>query len=494
MKFFYTALTTDNKKITGVLDTPDRDTAQGELHKMGVAILVVNEISDEEAEKIKSEQEAEKAKSGIKTYLFLARNENGKEVEGTIDAADDYSAYKRLRQEYQFKVVDLALENATEEEKNRAKALLPKFEEQLTQGQAFERKDVKKSASQEAGELGEENMDQEIIEEVDRVIVNAKRTLESHPTIYSTDLLREIQNTLGELERVRTSNNLKHITEISNDLYSLISTPDMADPETLKSKEFQVLLSEMHDSALVKKEFELYKRAVEASGLRKSFENIAKRLREMTASKDEGEEPTGVWARFKAKVHNALERKPKMKPKMNRADLKEDKKSKFGLLVEETKAYFSAASPILRQTRQHELINTIKAFFGKGNIKAAVGTEAEKTEGAEPKKRASPTQKRAGRDFTGFFVEMDSFVGWLLSFYILYFFMVGFSIEKGIGLNREFVYKTLKTPLLINATLLLLMLHFFLRFSNLHLRGKAVTSLFLFFFGAGAYILGVVNF
>ena len=48
MKFFYTALTTDNKKITGVLDTPDRENATAELHKMGVAILSVNEISEEE--------------------------------------------------------------------------------------------------------------------------------------------------------------------------------------------------------------------------------------------------------------------------------------------------------------------------------------------------------------------------------------------------------------------------------------------------------------
>lgn len=501
MKFFYTALTTDNKKITGVLDAPDRDTAQGELHKMGVAILSVNEISEEESERIKREQEEQKAKSGIKTFQFLAVDANAKEIEGTIDAVDDFSAYKRLREEYQFKVVNLFPEMATEAEKVRTRALIPGFEDQLSQQQAFGKKDEKKSASQEAGELGEEDLNKEIIMEIDRVIVNTKKALETHASLYSTDLLLEVQTTLSELERIRTSNNIKHITEVSNDLYSLVSNPDKADAEAMKSEEYQSLMSEIHESALVKKDFEMYKKAIEASGLKRLFGDMSKRLREITApKKDEKGEPTGAFAKFKASLHGWLEKRAQKKmPKRAQINGAGKPKSKIGELFEKLGAYFKATSPILKQTRQRELMDAVKRLFGGKKTETVVPGEPEKP-GVEAEKKAMPAKKgvkaprRKGRDFTGFFVEVDSFVGWLLCFYILYFFMVDFSLEKKIGLGREFVYKTLKTPLLLNVTLLLLLFHFMLRIRNLHFRGNSAASLFLFFFGAGIYILTIVNF
>lgn len=501
MKFFYTALTTDNKKITGVLDAPDRDTAQGELHKMGVAILSVNEISEAESEKIKSEQEEQKAKSGIKTFQFLAIDANAKEIEGTIDAMDDFSAYRRLRDEYQFNVVNLFPEMATEVERNRAKALIPGFEDQLGQMRAFGKKDEKKSASQEAGELGEEDINKEIIVEIDRVIINTKKALETHTNLYSTELLREIQNMLSELERIRTSNNIKHITEVSNDLYSLVSNPDKADAETLKSESYQALMSEIHESALVKKDFEVYKKAIEASGLKRMFADMSKRLREMTEPKKDAEgKPTGALAKFKGSIHDWLEqRAEKKKPKFSQIKATGKPKSRIGELMERLGAYFKATSPILKQTRQRELMDALKGLFGKKKAEGAAPAEPGKpeTEASKEKgvgKKILKSAKRKGRDFTGFFVEMDSFVGWLLCFYILYFFMVDFSLEKKIGLSREFVYKTLKTPLLLNVTLLLLMLHFILRIRNLHFRGNAMAGLFLFCCGAGVYILAIVNF
>ncbi|MBI5422394.1 hypothetical protein HZA44_04645, partial [Candidatus Peregrinibacteria bacterium] len=168
-------------------------------------------------------------------------------------------------------------------------------------------------------------------------------------------------------------------------------------------------------------------------------------------------------------------------------------------LFEKLGAYFKATSPILKQTRQRELMEAIKGLFG-GKKPVAVteavaeNLEVEAEKKGVPAKKPAKAPKRKRRDFTGFFVEVDSFVGWLLCFYILYFFMVDFSFEKKIGLSPEFAVKTLKTPLLLNVTLLLLLLHFILRIRNLHCRGNPVASLFLFFFGAGIYILAIVNF
>ncbi len=506
MKFFYTALTTDNKKITGVLDTPDREGATGELHKMGVAILSVNEISEEEYVKFQREEEENKAKKGIRTFQFLASDNFGKEIEGTIDALDDYAAYKRLREEYQFKIDNLYISSATEEEKARAKALIPGFEDQLTQQQKETNKDVRLSASKEEKQENEGDFDKEIIGEIDRVIVSTKKTLEQHSGFFSTELILEIQNSLGELERIRTSNNIKHITEVSNDLYALISSPDKVTPEMEKDEGYQALMSEMHDSALVKKEFEFYKKAVDAAGLRRLFGDVTKRLKDMSVPKvDESGKPVGLVAKLKQRIHDTLERMTAKKANKRRQAFKSDKpKSRIGVLIENAMAYFKASSPILKKTRQRELMNSIRGLFrkkggaeeslaentqGEGKAVDGVGKDAKKPGGGKLIKA-----KRPGRDFTGLFVEIDSFVGWLLCFYILYYFMVDFSLEKGIGLPREFVYRTLKTPLLVNITLLLAMVHFTLRIRNLHLRGKTLASLFLSFSVVGLFLLLIVNF
>ena len=70
-------------------------------------------------------------------------------------------------------------------------------------------------------------------------------------------VLTEIKKTLAELERVRTSNNIKHITEVSNNLYSLISHPDKMEGEAAKSPTYQALINEISDTDLVKKEFDV---------------------------------------------------------------------------------------------------------------------------------------------------------------------------------------------------------------------------------------------
>ena len=131
MKFSYTALTADNKKITGVLDVENEDAAKNELHKMGVAIISVTEISDADYEKLKKEVAEKKVETGIKTFTFIAIDANKQEVEGTIDAIDEYTAYKRLRTEYKFIVNNLFPSEATEQEKELAKGRIESYSTKL---------------------------------------------------------------------------------------------------------------------------------------------------------------------------------------------------------------------------------------------------------------------------------------------------------------------------------------------------------------------------
>ena len=182
MKFAYTALTKDSKKITGVFDVESQEAAQAELHKMGVAIIAVNEVSDEEYEKLKKEQKEVKKTTGIQTFDFLGVDPNKKEIEGTIDSIDDFSAYKRLRTEYQLEVRKLYKADATETEIQKANGLLLNFEVRLE----TESPETKKKEDEES----EEEINKEILEEVDKVVVNAKKAVEEHKILYMCQLMQ----------------------------------------------------------------------------------------------------------------------------------------------------------------------------------------------------------------------------------------------------------------------------------------------------------------
>ena len=504
MKFSYTALTGDNKKMTGVLDTVSLEAAQAELHKMGVAIIAVNEITEEEFERMKTEQAAVSVAKGIQTFTFLALDPNSKEVEGTIDSADDYSAYKRLRTEYKFKINDLYPSNATDDQKQLAKGVLEGFESRLESELAETKSKESKSDENAEGETSHE-----LIAEIDNIIINTKSLLESKSDLFSNTLLREINDTLGELERVRTSNNVKHITEISNNLYELISNPDKTNGN-VSDVAFKSMLTKLQDSALVKKEFDLYKKAIQSTGMKKIFKSIADKLKSMTASKeDDATKQSNVIKKAKNRLHKFLE-----KLTAKKAPERKKPKSAFAILIETLTSYLKASSPVLKKARKKEFVKALKTLFKKDKKdeiqkteekalipevqKSSAGTSkagvSEKTAiNGESEIRAEDTKKK-GRDFTSFFVEIDSFFSWLLSFYIIYFFLVNFSLEKNIGLNKEFVFRTLKSPLILNITIFLLIFHYALRLKNLHFRHNFFASLFLIFLSLGIYAILIINF
>jgi hypothetical protein len=515
MKFSYTALTGDNKQINGVLDVENEAGAQAELHKMEVAILSLKEISEEDYEKLKAEQAVVKEEKGIQTYTFVGIDKNGQEAEGTIDALDPYAAYKRLRTEYQFKVNNLYLSSSTPEEIEYAKALVATLEQQMEQegvtvGAELGTK-AKEKSEQEEEELSaeEQEMKDAVMAEIDKVIINTKKVLEEHKELFTNDLIKEIEATLGDLERIRTSNNYKHITEVSNNLYTLISNPDkVEDPD---AEGFHALVGDMGDSALVKKEFDLYSQAVKIKGVKKIFSTISEKLQAMTAPPDEEGEAKGLIGKIKSAIHKRTKKiNVKKPPKVIKKERKP--KGKFGKLMDSVSAYFGATSPVLKNARKKQLKAAFAEFFGKGKkkgaakglteeqVKEAAKKAAEKQKVEEEKKVTKAKEEegvkgeKKAMDLTGFFVEVDSFIAWLLCFYIIYFFLVGFSIEKNVGLSRDFVFQTMKSPLILNITILLLIAHFTLRLKNLHFQKSFFGALFLLFLSVGFYTLLIVNF
>ncbi|MBN1258955.1 hypothetical protein JXA05_04335 [Candidatus Peregrinibacteria bacterium] len=495
IKFSYTALSSQNQKLTGVMEADSLDSAQAELHKMGFSILAINEISEVVFEEQKKQEEETRKKEGIITFSFKAKDTAGKEINGTIDSKNAYTAFLRLSTEYRFRVMELYPSDASEQEKAQMASRITEFAARMKAEKAETGKPEK--TKDELDET-EEKTDKNIVAEIDHFIINTKTALANHKNRFTPPFLAQIEKTLGELERIRTSNNLKHISEMCNELYELISHPDKETAGEADSA-YKGIVNNLKDNALVRRQFDFHAQAVGLSKIRFLFKKILKKLKLLKEPVPEGplskkpEPGPDTWIRKLFKKRGPKPEVPYKPP------------SSLAVFFKKLYAFFTAPNPILRQTRKQELGEAWKTLKKPKAAKPKIAEEPkkenkedvlEKEVMAEAERETAEPEKPVKNkwDFTLFFQEADSFLGWLMAFYIAYFFMADFALEKEFGVPREFVMKTLKTPLLFNIALFLLAAHFLLRIKDRHFRHNLLGSLFLFFFGFGLYALAVINF
>lgn len=110
------------------------------------------------------------------------------------------------------------------------------------------------------------------------------------------------------------------------------------------------------------------------------------------------------------------------------------------------------------------------------------------------KTNSIPLPNKTSSTYKFLFLEIDLLISWLLAFYVFYFFLVGFSLEKEIGFNSQFIIKTIKSPLVLNITFLLLFIHLSLYLKNIYFRKKAFLNLGFFSLAIVSYFLLITNF
>lgn len=492
MKFKYTALGANNQKLEGVLEAESLDAAREQLHKMGLSVVAINEVSAEEAAAAAAEkQKAVETKPGeeaITTYYFLAQDPQKKQVNGTIDSKDAYSAFRRLLTEYRFEILDLYPQNAADPAAETSKA---KFEEWKRQ---MEDEGIDLTQKPTAGTKGEmeeegEKMSKEIVEEMDQFIINTKKILSEHSDQYSDDFLREIKKTLNDLERIRASNNLKHITKICNNLYELISNPDALKTGEDEGEEtdYQDAVSKLKGSGFVANRFQfqqLHNLQKKLARFEKVQQFIAK-FKKIVNRKKATEIDQNLSSKLKS-------RRSRWLSKLTRSikSKKTGERPTFFGVISKFFAFIKAPNTILRRARKQDMLKAVHEWKKYRKM---------------PKKEKAPTKdvtmameketaERVKKDFSGFFMELDSFVGWLLFFYIAYFFLVSFAIEKNVGLPKELVLKTLGTPLIINISIFLVIAHLAFTLKIRFFRSNFLGSLFLFFLSFGIYSILIANF
>lgn len=486
MRFKYTALSGNNQKAEGLLEAASKEAAQQELHRMGLSIIAIESVSDEEYGTL----EKTKPVGGLslRTLFFEAVDPNGKAVNGTIEAEEDYAALKRLVTEYHFKVSALYPQTADE----AGKALAANRLRQLLVQLKSDGIDVDTRAVA-AGEERESVIDQELVAEIDKIIKTGKTVFEKHGNLFSGERLRQVNEVIGDLERIRTSNNVRHIAEVSNRLFSLIDNPDNRPAGAETPAEYQKTMESVKGSRFLKDETSAYKKAIGLQAIRGVFRDMTKRLKGFGKKTETMEAPE--------KASPAAEPKPEV-------PTAEPAMPGFKKVLFRLRRYLEAPNAIAKEVRKHEWIEAWQEWHpwkkqpvAKETPETAASSSATPsiTGGASAKTapNAAPAAEKPAkpkRDFALFFMEADSFISWLLFFYAAYFFLAGAAIEKNKGLPADFVLKTLESPLLFNIAFFLLISHTLLRLKTRRFHQNAPGSAFLFLLGYGLFVFIIFNF
>jgi len=215
MQFKYTATNPEGKRLTGIINAVDEATARTELNHLGFSILEINAI-DESAVQIQSE---------MGKFEFEAIDKSGKKIKGTIPAKTNLLAYKRLADEYHFNVLFLVPISATEQEKQNLRAT---GIEALKNQHDLETHELNASALKTAVETPEFLAQKKIvIDEVDQILNRIKTLLTTFEAKLSPEKKALIQGYIDKLLRIKASNNLDYILNTCKDLLKRIQDEEM---------------------------------------------------------------------------------------------------------------------------------------------------------------------------------------------------------------------------------------------------------------------------
>lgn len=214
MRFKYTSTNAEGKQLTGVINAPSEEAARTELNKLGFSILEIKEAA-----------ETDQPQEGLQKFEFEAIDKNGKKIKGSIPAKEPLFAYKRLIEEYSFAVHYLAPENASEAEKAQLKqsgtqALQTEYE--------LEKQKQTEKAAEHAIETPEFLEEKKRVDaEVDLIVEKIKTILSQYEGKISPDKKSEIEGYMDKLLRIKSSNNLEYIKNTGVELLQKIQEEEL---------------------------------------------------------------------------------------------------------------------------------------------------------------------------------------------------------------------------------------------------------------------------
>ncbi len=464
MKFSYIAINNEYQKVTGLITAEDVDGAKEELHKMGLSVL---EISKDESPEFQPIDE------GIQSFWFFVRDTKGKEASGTIDAPDRKNAYRRLVSEYNFSVLGLCPASVPQEKRQEEGSVgLKELEEEVLFEFGIEapHRDVMQSEREEVVKLTNENFLEQrkrIQDEVDTVSQKAEEILEKYKEKIMPEEYRTIRRNKDILIRMKLSTNLSYIQQLSEDLFESIHSVILKYEGRMIEDEG---ISDTEDDQVVEG---VQKEALENTSTLGQLQHISRRLNTL----------------LKKRQFAAKRQKEKRKEE-DRLKKKIQKTSHFKYMIISFQKFLFSKSSVMRKQRWQEFMNYFSLWK-----RSKKEVEEQKIDEQIEKEAEELQQQLSGKMTMGFVLqEMRIFIGWLLGFFTMLFFVGAFTVEKGLAPLLPFVKNLFATPFLVDCAAFLFLFSVTLSLWNHFLRRRGILFALTSFVSIGLFLLYIFNF
>jgi len=218
-QYSYTVINKENKQLTGTINAPDETAARKELNAMEFSILTITDITNVVS------QAAEETPTNIVKFEFMAVDKNGKNVIGTIQGEDIYPVYKRLTYEYAFDVKQLYPTNLPARERESVMQrgvdeLKDRLHEEQMEAELLQKK-------QEMDETAFLQRQEKLKAQVEFVLQKVNSILDTYKDELDPVRKTKIKYFVEKILRIRNSTNLEYIKETCEEMLTYLQKEEI---------------------------------------------------------------------------------------------------------------------------------------------------------------------------------------------------------------------------------------------------------------------------
>ncbi len=422
--FKYTVANKEGKKLSGNVEAPDEKTARAELNNLGFSIIDLKEVK-------KSAAAPKDTYTGIK-FVFEAIDKNSRLISGTIPAENQKSALTRLKKEYELTVTAIWKEGSSEEQVAEAKKqgstrLQNQVKEETTEETTEETKEetteiVKETKPGQEKEEGPIKTQEQIRQEaftkvkIERILAEVHELLQKFDKNIAKDQKAEINKKIDKLLRIKNSTNIEYILATAESLLNFIRGQETDLKEKgLQEERFELRVETSNMLGELKK-------TSKASSL---SEDILKKITIWQKSHSSNNSTKSKTEKTINKFLNYL--KVKFKTPQTILVVREEIRLYDKQLWDFTKLYFKEPTPEYK----NKVKNSLKTVWEARKKAKAKIREIKK--GIKQKKESIESIETKEELILPFVKEINALSGWLLTFYITYYFASLYLSTKDFG-------------------------------------------------------------
>jgi hypothetical protein len=398
--FKYLVANQEGKKLSGTVEAPDQSTAQDELNNLGFSILSLTQS-----------KEPVSNDPNLSKFIFEAVDKNMKLITGTIPAKDQKEAFTKLETQYGLSVSAIWKENSTPQEIEESKKTgIAKLREDLDpqQKEEIENSEAKSEEQKKQEEIVKTKIEH-ILTAVNDLLVKFDKEIDPKEK-------SEINKKIDKLLRIKHSTNLDYILETAKELLEFIQSQE----SSLKEKGFKDKRLEL--TLTTQNLLDELKRDQQDKSLSADIvDKIQKWQRSHIIVASKTPLSTKIINNVLTKIKTYFETPEEIKA------FKDQISAYNKQLFELVKLYFKEPTAEYKQ----KVKNSFKTVWGARKT-AKTNLKLFKKQLKEQKK----TQRVNGENFFYAFIkELNSFSGWLIAFYIGYYFAALYITSKDFGLH-----------------------------------------------------------